>query len=608
MKTRARAMLCLCLAAAILCALPVGALGAVKQQVVNLSTKLITIDLATSSTYQLTGSVYPAKASQKMVWRSGTTSIASISSTGLIKAKKTGNVTVGARPSSINKWTKATVKIIDSSRPKSILLNVASLKLTVGATSNLTATALPSTASQSVKWASNKSSVARVSSSGVVTAVSSGTALIRATSTRTSSVTKTIKVTVAKLPAPSKLILSPADTKVEKGDTLQLDADVSPSGSDPSVKWSSSNPSVATVSSSGVVSTKATGTVKITATSTANGSVSTIRTLSVVDTKTVTSVEIESDTTVLFTGSSMTLDAQVLPETAPQTVTWTSNNAPVATISASGTVSARATGSATITVKAGTKTDTLHVVVQKPTAVTEEPSQVTSVGGINANLSKIDDILRYATTQLDALYVSGSIDKDETNSRKTILLNAFKMARLPWMSSKTIPYYSGGGYFRSNVVYFGIPYTQKNRTYNVEKLLSAGAFKKEGSNNYYTASLPGVTYPGNDCSSFVSMSQWGLGTAYSALNSDAMKISAAYKTIASSGNKTGFLNMRPGDVLVKNGHALMFLYYANSAKSQVMVIQQGGFDTLSSVSCDLKSLSYYSSNSNYVARRKPSFD
>ena len=233
---------------------------------------------------------------------------------------------------------------------------------------------------------------------------------------------------------------------------------------------------------------------------------------------------------------------------------------------------------------------------------------MTSVSGINANLAKLDDILRYATTQLDALYVSDAIDKTEMNQRKTILLNAFKMARFPWMSSKTITYYTGSGSYRSNVVYFGTPYTQKNRTYNIEKLLSVGAFIKEGSNAHYTAKLAGVTYPGNDCSSFVSMSQWGIGSSYSALNSTAMKASSAYRTIASASNQTGYLNMRPGDVLVKNGHALMFLYYASSSKSQVMIIQQGGFNTLSTVSCDLKALSYYSGNSSYVARRKTSFD
>ena len=216
----------------------------------------------------------------------------------------------------------------------------------------------------------------------------------------------------------------------------------------------------------------------------------TVRTLSIKDTKTVTSVEIQSDSSTLYVGGSLTLDATVLPSTASQSVDWASNNATVATVSDSGVISGKSAGSATITVKAGAKTDTLRVVVQKATPVTEESSQVTSVAGINENLAKIDDILRYATNQLDALYVSGEISKDETTERKTILLNAFKMARFPWMSSSTITYYTGSGYFRKNVVYFGIPYTQKNRTFNVEKLLATGLYAKGSGNNYYTASMP----------------------------------------------------------------------------------------------------------------------
>ena len=607
MKTQTKA-LCLCLAAVILCALPVGALGAVKPKAVILSTKTITIDLAKGSTYQLTGKVSPSNASQKMLWRSGSTSIATISSTGLIKAKKVGTVTVGARPAKLNKWSKAKVKVIDSLCPTSILLNVSSLKLTAKSTYQLSASALPASASQDVKWATSKKSVATVSSTGLVTAVAPGTALIRASSVRNSSRNKVIKVTVSRLPSPSKIVISPAVTKIEKGDTLQLTAAPSPAETDPSVKWTSDKSSVASVSSSGLVTARATGTARITATSTANSKVVTIRTLQVVDTKTVTSVEIESDTTVLFVGGSLTLGAEVLPATASQKVTWDSNNDSVATISSSGVVTGKAPGSATITVKAGAKTDTLRLVVQRPTAVTEEPSQVTSVAGINANLAKLDDILRYATSQLDGLYVSGAIDKTEMNERKTTLLNAFKMARFPWMSSKTITYYTGSGSYRSNVVYFGTPYTQKNRTYNVDRLLDAGAFTKASGNSYFTANLPAKTYPGNDCSSFVSMSIWGLGSPYSSLNSTAMKSSSAYKTIGSYSNKAGYLNMRPGDVLVKNGHALMFLYFTSSSKSQVMIIQQGGFNTLSTVSCDLKSLSYYSGNSSYVARRKASFD
>ncbi len=607
MKTRVKA-LCLCLAAVILCALPVDALGAVKQQYVTLSTKLITIDLAKGSTYQLDGDVYPAKASQKMVWHSGATSIATISSTGLIKAKKTGTVTVGARPSSNKRWTKAVVKVIDSLSPTSVSLNVSSLSLTVGRTSQLSAAALPSSAAQTFKWASNRSSIASVSSTGLVTAKKVGTALIRVTSTRNSSKYRTIKVTVSKLAPPSKLTITPAATTLEKGETLQLAADVTPTGADSSVKWSTDDSSVATVSSSGLVSGKKVGTVRIKAASSVKGSVYTVRTLKVVDTKTVTSVDIESPSSVVRVGGTLSLSADVSPATAKADVDWSSNNASVASVSSSGMVTGKSAGSATITVKAGGKTDTIRIVVQKNAPVTDEPSQKTSVAGINANLNKIDNILRYAITELDALKDTGEITKDEALERKTILLNAFQMARFPWKSNKTITYYVGGGHYDSNVVYFGIPYTQKNRINNVDRLLSLGAFSKDGGNDYYTANLVPVTYPGNDCSSFVSMSQWGLNSSYTSLNSKAIKASSAYKTIASASNKSGYQRMRPGDVLVKNGHALMFLYYANSARTSIMIIQQGGFTTLSTVSCDVKALSYYSGNSNYVARRKTSFD
>lgn len=603
MKTRARA-LCLCLAAVILCALPVEALGAVKQKSVSLSAKLITIDLAKGSTYQLSGTVVPLNASQKMVWRSGNKSIATVSSTGLIKAKKVGKVTIGARPSSKKNWSKATVKIIDSLSPTSVNMNVSSLSLTVGSTFQLKATALPSTASQSFKWKVKNSAIASVSSTGLVTGKKAGTTLVRATSTRNSKKYRTIKVTVKAMPAPTKLTITNSTTTVEKGDKVQFSASVTPANANPAVKWSSDNTAVASITSSGLLTAKAVGTVKIKVASSAKSSIYTVRTIKVVDTKTVTSVKIESSSTTLFVGDTLTLSAKVLPTTAPQNVTWSSNNTTVATVSSSGVVTGKSAGSATITVKAGAKTDTLRVVVQKVTPVTEEPSQVTSVAGINANLAKIDDILRYATTQLDALYVSGAIDKDEMNERKTTLLNAFKMARFAWMSPKTITYYTGSGYYRSNVVYFGTPYTQTNRNYTAERLLTTNIYEKAKDGNYYIANMPAKTYPGNDCSSFVSMSIWGLGTSYSFLNSNAIKASTAYRTIASSSNKAGYQNMRPGDVLVKNGHALMFLYYTNSSKTQIMVIQQGGFNTLSTVACDLKALSYYSGNTAYVARRK----
>lgn len=70
----------------------------------------------------------------------------------------------------------------------------------------------------------------------------------------------TIAVTAVK-------IITDAGTSVTKGNTLALDATVTPSNAtDKTVTWSSSNESVATVSSSGVVTPKSRGAAKITAT------------------------------------------------------------------------------------------------------------------------------------------------------------------------------------------------------------------------------------------------------------------------------------------------------------------------------------------------------
>jgi len=394
---------------------------------------------------------------------------------------------------------------------------------------------------------------------------------------------------------------------VEKGETLQLSAVVSPAGADPAVTWSSSDVKIASVDAKGLVSAHRTGTVKIKVASKAKKSVYTVRTLKVVDTKTVTGVVIESGSSVLLVGGSLTLTARVLPATAPQAVTWSSGNSAVADVSPAGLVSGHQLGSATITASAGGKSAQQRIVVLDVRPVSELPMQVTSVAAIKGNLAKIDAITRYATVEVDALRASGAIREAEANARKIIIVNAFRMARFPWMSAKPVTYWSGTARYTPNVVYYGLPYTQRNRTYNVNRSLKAGAFKMLGNNDYYTAYLRNVSYPGNDCSAFVSMSIWGLSTSHSLLRSRDMKKSSAYRTIASRSNMKGYQQLRPGDILVKDGHVVLFLYYTNSFRSQIMIIQQGGRPALNTVGCAVKPLSYYSGDSGYVARRKRTF-
>jgi len=79
-----------------------------------------------------------------------------------------------------------------------VTLDQTTLSVAVGATGTLTATCTPDTAEDlTVTWSSSDTSIATVDSSGVVTAVSAGTAIITATSNDESTVSATCTVTVA---------------------------------------------------------------------------------------------------------------------------------------------------------------------------------------------------------------------------------------------------------------------------------------------------------------------------------------------------------------------------------------------------------------------------
>ena len=64
----------------------------------------------------------------------------------------------------------------------------------------------------------------------------------------------------------------------------------------------------------------------------------------------VAGVSLNKSATTIYTGNTETLIASIAPATATnKAVTWSSSNAAVASVDAAGTVTAHATGTATIT-------------------------------------------------------------------------------------------------------------------------------------------------------------------------------------------------------------------------------------------------------------------
>ena len=192
------------------------------------------------------------------------------------------------------------------------------------------------------------------------------------TTTNTSSSEKTSEVPTTSEVKPTSIeITSPSSqTTILVGETLQLNAAVSPSGASQSVTWSSSSDALATVSNNGLVTAVAPGNVIITAKSVIDTTISGEYALIVEEAPVVevppTSITVTGETTVKV-GETISLSISVLPENAVDTVTWATSNEEIASVSNRGVVKGMAEGSVTITATSTLDTNvkgTLNVSVE----------------------------------------------------------------------------------------------------------------------------------------------------------------------------------------------------------------------------------------------------
>src|SRR5690606_14875785 len=176
--------------------------------------------------------------------------------------------------------------------------------------------------------------IATVSNTGLVTALKDGTVTITATADGKSG---TLEVVISENVVAVESVTITGDDAGLTCQTINLSATVLPANAtNKTVTWSSSDDALATVSDSGVVTLKAAGTVTITAT--ADGKSDTHEITITDPVVAVESVEVTGDDEGLV-GSTINLSATVLPENATnKTVTWSTSDATIATVSASGLV------------------------------------------------------------------------------------------------------------------------------------------------------------------------------------------------------------------------------------------------------------------------------
>lgn len=312
------------------------------------------LNLIVDDIYSLTATVSPSNATNKNVtWSSSNTSVATVSS-GKITAVSAGSATITVKTEDGGYTATCSVKVTEATSQTvsvtSVSLNYSTLSLEVGKSSTLSATILPSNATnKNVTWSSSNSSVATVSS-GKITAVSAGTAVIIVTTSdggKVATCTVTVTEPVVETIAVTSVSLNTTSLSLNVGDTTTLTATVLPSNAtNTDITWSSSENSVATVDN-GIITAISAGTATITVT-TEDGNY-TADCIVTVEEETpeiigVTSVSLNTNSLLLTVGGSSTLIATVLPSNATnQNVIWESSDTSVAIVT-NGIVTAISAG------------------------------------------------------------------------------------------------------------------------------------------------------------------------------------------------------------------------------------------------------------------------
>ena len=276
-------MLLVCLLLSVI-AMPVSANAA------KLNKKNVSLNVGKTYTLKATG------IKGAVTWSSSNKKVATVSSKGVVKAKKKGTAVITAKYGKKKLTCKVTVK-----QPvTSIKLSKTSISLNEGKTYSLKTSIAPKNAdNKAVVWKSSNTKIATVSSKGIVAAKSAGTATITATAKDGSGKKSSCKVTI-KGSSNSKILIQELKFDIKEriivllpdqykdtsskywifGGFYNEDYYYAPiifpsNATNKTLSWKSSNTNVATVDTNGNITALRAGTTIISA-STTDGSKKTI--------------------------------------------------------------------------------------------------------------------------------------------------------------------------------------------------------------------------------------------------------------------------------------------------------------------------------------------
>lgn len=308
----------------------------------SISLNRTTATMHPGDTLTLVATVLPSNATNKTVTWSSNSPNATVNASGTITAISLGSPVITARCGSLTAICVVSITIA----VESVSVFPTSISIGTGTTRLIKATVLPSNAAaKAVTWSSANPSIATVSNSGLITGISSGSTII---TVQTVDMARTATVAVSVFIGVQSVSLNSTNISLGRGLTFQSVATVLPANAaNKIVSWRSLQPSVATVSNTGLITAVGNGSSIITVTTQdGNKSASALVRVSTL----ASGVSLNRTTLTLPRTATFRLISTVLPNNASiKTVSWSSNNVNIATVSSTGQVRGITPGTAIIT-------------------------------------------------------------------------------------------------------------------------------------------------------------------------------------------------------------------------------------------------------------------
>jgi uncharacterized protein YjdB len=348
----------------------------------------------------------------RISWASADASIAEVASNGVVTGRKVGTVLIAASSRGKDAFARITVQ---PTPVGGVRLSVSNRAMQVGQTFQIGAETVDASGNllpgRPITWLSSDGSIATVNTSGVVTALAPGAAIITASSEGKSAVAT---ITVSLVPVVS-VVVTPASNTLVVGQTTQLTAQLKDEAGSiltgRAITWTTNSPTVATVTSEGLVTGVGAGTATITAASEGRSATAAIT----VNPRPVSAVIVSPEAVTIFATQTVQLSALVTDDRGQvltgKQVTFASNNTQVATVSSQGLVTGVSSGTAVITATSEGATGQATITIARDPVATVEvsPSTASVVIGQTTQLAAIPRNVRgQALTGRTVIWTSSS--------------------------------------------------------------------------------------------------------------------------------------------------------------------------------------------------------